>query len=120
MGLFRVFLLQSYKWIGLDWVGYGMGWMGWDLCVGLLYEHRFAMLISTPRHMKEHYEQNEHNEQYAKNEHYAKYEQYEQILQVLLTHLRVDFHFYGVLMCTKLLGGILRENFLLVKTRDPS
>ena len=22
-----------------------MGWMGWDLCVGLLYEHRFAMLI---------------------------------------------------------------------------
>ena len=36
MGLFRVFLLQSYKWDGLDWV--------WDLCVGLLYEHRFAML----------------------------------------------------------------------------
>ena len=27
----------------MDWVGYG--WMGWDLCVGLLYEHRFAMLI---------------------------------------------------------------------------
>ena len=26
---------------GLDWIGYGMGW---DLCVGLLYEHRFAML----------------------------------------------------------------------------
>jgi len=27
--------------IGLD------GWMGWlDLCAGLLYEHRFAMLIS--------------------------------------------------------------------------
>ena len=24
---------------GLDWV--------WDLCVGLLYEHRFAMLINT-------------------------------------------------------------------------
>ena len=23
----------------------GMGWMGWDLCAGLLYEHRFAMLI---------------------------------------------------------------------------
>ena len=40
MGLFRVFLLQSYKWIGLDWV-----WVGWDLCVGLLYEHRFAVLI---------------------------------------------------------------------------
>ena len=40
MGLFRVFLLQSYKWIGLDWV-----WVGWDLCVGLLYEHRFAMLL---------------------------------------------------------------------------
>ena len=39
MGLFRVFLLQSYKW---DWVG--MGW-DWDLCVGLLYEHRFAVLI---------------------------------------------------------------------------
>ena len=39
MGLFRVFLLQSYKW--MDWVGDGMGW---DLCVGLLYEHRFAVL----------------------------------------------------------------------------
>ena len=38
MGLFRVFLLQSYKWIG--WVG-----LDWDLCVGLLYEHRFAVLI---------------------------------------------------------------------------
>ena len=27
---------------GLDWIGYGMGW---DLCAGLLYEHRFAVLI---------------------------------------------------------------------------
>ena len=27
---------------GLDWVW--MGWMGWDLCAGLFYEHRFAML----------------------------------------------------------------------------
>ena len=28
--------------IGLD----GLGWMdGWDLCAGLFYEHRFAMLI---------------------------------------------------------------------------
>ena len=36
------FLLLSYKWIGL-----GMGWVwdGMDLCAGLLYEHRFAMLI---------------------------------------------------------------------------
>ena len=25
----------------MDWV-----WVGWDLCVGLLYEHRFAMLIT--------------------------------------------------------------------------
>ena len=25
---------------GLGWIG-----MGWDLCVGLLYEHRFAVLI---------------------------------------------------------------------------
>ena len=25
------------------WVGLGMGW---DLCAGLLYEHRFAMLIT--------------------------------------------------------------------------
>ena len=41
MGLFGVFLLQSYKWMG--WVG--LGWDGWDLCVGLLYEHRFAVLI---------------------------------------------------------------------------
>ena len=23
-----------------------MGWMGWDLCAGLFYEHRFAMLIN--------------------------------------------------------------------------
>ena len=38
MGLFRVFLLQSYKW---DW---DWDWVG-DLCVGLLYEHRFAVLI---------------------------------------------------------------------------
>ena len=28
---------------GLGWVGIGM--VGWDLCAGLLYEHRFAMLI---------------------------------------------------------------------------
>ena len=28
--------------MGLDWVGDGMGW---DLCAGLFYEHRFAMLI---------------------------------------------------------------------------
>ena len=26
--------------IGLD----GLGWVGWDLCAGLFYEHRFAML----------------------------------------------------------------------------
>ena len=38
MGLFRVFLLESYKWVGWDWMD------GWDLCVGLLYEHRFAVL----------------------------------------------------------------------------
>ncbi len=25
---------------GLGWIG-----MGWDLCAGLFYEHRFAMLI---------------------------------------------------------------------------
>ena len=30
-------MLRSYKWVGI-------GWM--DLCVGLLYEHRFAVLIS--------------------------------------------------------------------------
>ena len=28
---------------GLD--GLGMDGMGWDLCAGLFYEHRFAMLI---------------------------------------------------------------------------
>ena len=33
------FLLLSYKW--MDWV-----WDGLDLCAGLLYEHRFAMLKS--------------------------------------------------------------------------
>ena len=30
---------------GIGWVGIGMGW---DLCAGLLYEHRFAMLIIKP------------------------------------------------------------------------
>ena len=30
----------------MDWVGDGMGWVGWDLCAGLFYEHRFAMLIT--------------------------------------------------------------------------
>jgi len=29
-------------------MGLGMGWVGLDLCEGLLYEHRFAMLIITP------------------------------------------------------------------------
>ena len=28
----------------MDWIGYGIG-IGLDLCAGLLYEHRFAMLI---------------------------------------------------------------------------
>jgi len=27
----------------------GWVWMGWDLCAGLLYEHRFAMLISASK-----------------------------------------------------------------------
>ena len=27
------------------WDGSGLGWVGWDLCAGLFYEHRFAMLI---------------------------------------------------------------------------
>merc|ERR1712243_196511 len=40
MGLFGVFLLQSYKWDGFG----PMGWVG--SCVGLLYEHRFAVLIN--------------------------------------------------------------------------
>ena len=33
----------------MDWVGLGWVWdgMGWDLCAGLFYEHRFAMLISS-------------------------------------------------------------------------
>ena len=26
-------------------MGMGMDGMGWDLCAGLFYEHRFAMLI---------------------------------------------------------------------------
>ena len=42
----RAEMLRSYKWIGY---GMGMGWVwdgyGMDLCVGLLYEHRFAVLI---------------------------------------------------------------------------
>ena len=28
----------------MDWVG--LGWDGLDLCVGLFYEHRFAVLIT--------------------------------------------------------------------------
>ena len=39
MGLLRVLLLGSYKW----------DWIGLDLCVGLLYEHRFAVLIMVVR-----------------------------------------------------------------------
>ena len=35
-------MLRSYKW--MDWVG--LGWDGLDLCVGLLYGHRFAVLIT--------------------------------------------------------------------------
>jgi len=34
-------MLRSYMWMD-GWV-----WVGWDLCVGLLYEHRFAVLITT-------------------------------------------------------------------------
>ena len=34
------FLPLSYKWMD----GSGSG-IGWDLCAGLFYEHRFAMLI---------------------------------------------------------------------------
>ena len=34
-------MLQSYMWMD----GLGWDWVGWDLCVGLLYEHRFAVLI---------------------------------------------------------------------------
>ena len=30
--------------LGMGWVWDGIG-MGWDLCAGLFYEHRFAMLI---------------------------------------------------------------------------
>ena len=33
-------MLRSYKWVG--WVG-----IGWDLCVGLVYEHHFAVLITS-------------------------------------------------------------------------
>ena len=29
----------------MDWIGLGLGWDGMDLCVGLLYEHSFAVLI---------------------------------------------------------------------------
>ena len=29
----------------LDWMGWMDGLDGWDLCAGLFYEHRFAMLI---------------------------------------------------------------------------
>ena len=36
------FLLKSYKWMD------GSG-SGWDLCAGLFYEHRFAMLKNMDR-----------------------------------------------------------------------
>ena len=29
--------------------GLGWDWFGWDFCVGLLYEHRFAVLIKKQR-----------------------------------------------------------------------
>ena len=32
----------------MDWIG-----LGWDLCVGLLYEHRFAVLIIPPKDVSE-------------------------------------------------------------------
>ena len=32
-------------------IGFGLG-LGWDLCVGLLYEHRFAVLITKKRRRK--------------------------------------------------------------------
>ena len=31
----------------------GWVWVGWDLCAGLFYEHRFAMLIRDPNLLKE-------------------------------------------------------------------
>jgi len=41
MGLFRVFMVESSAVLISGWVGWD-----WDLCVGLFYEHRFAMLIT--------------------------------------------------------------------------
>ena len=35
----------------MDWV-----WVGWDLCAGLLYEHRFAMLIKYTQMRDDHIE----------------------------------------------------------------
>ena len=55
MCLFRVLLLETRelcganKWMGsTHWVGIGIGMdLGWDLYVGLLYEHRFVVLVTT-------------------------------------------------------------------------
>ena len=40
----RIVVQMSELWFGAI-SGLGMGWMvGWDLCAGLFYEYRFAML----------------------------------------------------------------------------
>ena len=38
-------MLRSYKWMDWDGIGLGWEWDGLNLCVGLLYEHRFAVLM---------------------------------------------------------------------------
>merc|ERR1712105_32579 len=49
----------GYKWDGWD------GLDGWDLCAGLFYEHRFAMLIIDLRFFFENCIYNGRNEFYA-------------------------------------------------------
>ena len=39
------FAISIHHILGQKCSGAICGWMGWDLCVGLLYEHRFAVLI---------------------------------------------------------------------------
>ena len=43
--IYHIMGLSYFRAISGIGIGIGMGWIGLDLCAGLFYEHRFAMLI---------------------------------------------------------------------------